>query len=243
MGERLDLYIRTRGIDIGEKPLGLSVQPKGSGHPRTQGNPTSESSCTVAHVPKTNYKPTSGAGSSPPSSPSPPPVSPPLSPGHHSLPPESPLLPTESLDYEGTSGNPGPNPTMVTSGDALGTSDGSANQDSIQPNPVLEHPENLEDGDDPMIHMPSLQTTQCFIDSLCKASLAGSGMCHEDIENLHNPEQEIELVNPSPLLHSIRHFTNNTSALQEHYDTICKIELLNDPAANFLSFDQVKQHV
>jgi hypothetical protein len=36
MGERLDLYIRMRGIDVGERPSRSAAQPRGSERPRAQ---------------------------------------------------------------------------------------------------------------------------------------------------------------------------------------------------------------
>jgi hypothetical protein len=264
MGERLDLYIHTRGIDVGERPSGSAAQPRGSERPRAQAR-------TVAGAPKAHGDSETGASSPPPGSPSPPPESPlpspespsmppespstppespylplespPLSPGGQSLPPESPPPSSRSPSPDHLGGNTGPSSTLASSGAALGTSGGGTDQDGIQPDPILEHPEDLDDGDDPIIHMPTLQTTQSFVDLLRVARLADSGMYREDIENMRDPEQEIELVDPSPLLRSIRHFTNNTSASREHYDTIREIELLNDPATEFLSFDQVKRRI
>ncbi|KAH8980909.1 hypothetical protein EDB83DRAFT_2189619, partial [Lactarius deliciosus] len=89
--------------------------------------------------------------------------------------------------------------------------------------------------------LPDLQTTQQFVDMLRVAVLEDSGMCPQDINNLRNPGQEPELADPSPLLRSIRHFVNNSSASRDHYDTIQEIKLLDNPERKFLSFDQVKR--
>jgi hypothetical protein len=118
---------------------------------------------------------------------------------------------------------------------------GSAPREQIKPEPL----ERAEDGEDiaTTIHLPDLQTTQQFVDLLRIAVLEDSGMSIEDIENLRNPGQEPALVDPSPLLRSIRHFINNTGSSREHYDILREIELLNDPKNDFLSFDKVKRRV
>ncbi|KAI9439605.1 hypothetical protein H4582DRAFT_1780599, partial [Lactarius indigo] len=91
--------------------------------------------------------------------------------------------------------------------------------------------------------LPDLQMTQEFIDMLCIAVLEDSGMCPQEIDSLRNPGREPDLADPSPLLRSIWHFVNNSSALCDHYDTTREIELLNNPESEFLSFDQVKRHI
>ena len=92
------------------------------------------------------------------------------------------------------------------------------------------------------IDLPKLQTTQKFINILRIASLNDTGMDPEDINTICNPEPTIiNLVNPSPMLHSIQHFINNAGLSQDHYKNLQEIELLDNPERDFLSFDQVKR--
>jgi hypothetical protein len=88
-------------------------------------------------------------------------------------------------------------------------------REHIQPDPVERNDDNNETR---TIHLPDLQTTQHFIDSLHTAVLDGAGMDPEDLENLCNPGPSLDLLDPSPLLRSIRHFINNANASQDHYD-------------------------
>ena len=76
-----------------------------------------------------------------------------------------------------------------------------------------------------------------------KAELVKSGMQPEENDELHNPGQDHMLEDPSPLLCSLRHFVNNSSALQKHYENLRAIEHMCRPDDPMLSFDQVKQHV
>ncbi|KAF8273532.1 hypothetical protein EI94DRAFT_1918513 [Lactarius quietus] len=148
------------------------------------------------------------------------------------------IMQPESPDYDSIyTGNPNPG-SSVTSHAALGTPGGGATSEEIQPKPV----EDAED-EDIVIHLPDLQKTQQFVDALRGAVLKGSGMYPEDIENVRNPAQESELIDPSSLLRCVRHFINYTSPSRQHYNTTRKIELLNDPTAEFLSFDQVRRRV
>ncbi|KAF8264363.1 hypothetical protein EI94DRAFT_1593606, partial [Lactarius quietus] len=104
-------------------------------------------------------------------------------------------------------------------------------------------PEPLEvDGEDAVafIHLPKLRTTQEFIDMLRVASLDDTGMNTEDLYTLRNPEPTLELVDPSPLLHSIRHFINNNKCSRDHFDNLQAIVMLNHPNNDLLSFDQSK---
>lgn len=267
MDARLELYVRSRGIDASQTPSGSSTQPNGSACSSAQVDFTSASSRAVAGTPdadtESNARPSQS--SRPPDSPSlhpdPPSPSPgfsplsqgdrPLSPGLLSPSPPPPLRspspPLGPREDEDTPINPGPGSTPVSSQTAAATSSvttgGDTARDGIQPDPLNERPEDVDEGDDPVIYIPNLQTTQRFVESLRMAKLEHSGMCREDIENLRNPAEETELIDPSPLLRSIRHFTNNTSASRDHYDTTREIELLNDPATEFLSFDQVKRRV
>ena len=269
MGERLDLYIHTRGIDIGGRPSGSSTRPRGSEGSRAHTDRTNAPSRTVAGAPETSDSSTQPDPSvqSPVQSPVYPPLSPgptrlsprslpqspessPESPGDHPLPPDSPPPSFGSpspfhghSEDEGAHVGPALGPTPVTSQSDPIVSGGNTFPPNIQPDPLFERPEDVDEGDNPVIHIPNLQTTQHFIDSLRVAKLEHSGMCREDIEILRNPVEESELVDPSPLLRSIRHFTNNTGASREHYDTTREIELLDNPASEFLSFDQVKRRV
>jgi hypothetical protein len=113
-------------------------------------------------------------------------------------------------------------------------------RERIQPD-LVERNDN--DNETSIIHLPDLQTTQRFIDSLHTAVLDGTGMDPEDLENLCNPGPALDLLDPSPLLCSIRHFINNANASRDHYNNTRAIELLNNPDNEFLSFDQVKRHI
>ena len=63
-----------------------------------------------------------------------------------------------------------------------------------------------------MIELPQLQLTQQYINLLRSATLDKLGMRSDDIDELRNPAQTYMLVDPSPLLHSVHHFVNNSSA-------------------------------
>ena len=93
------------------------------------------------------------------------------------------------------------------------------------------------------IELPKLQTTQHFIDLLREAILEGSGMHNDDIKGLCEPGPEHELVDPSPLVRSTRHFLNNTLCSCAHYETLCHIELMHNSDDVILSFDQVKRQI
>ena len=80
-----------------------------------------------------------------------------------------------------------------------------------------------------------------FVDLLQTAFLEDMGVDPEDLEALCNPEPTVDLLDPSPLLCSLRHFINNAGASQDHHNNLQAIELLNDPKSKFLSFDQVKR--
>jgi hypothetical protein len=98
------------------------------------------------------------------------------------------------------------------------------------------------------IELPHLQLVQQYIDLLRMATLENSGensgMQPDEIEDLRNPDQEsTPLVEPLPLLHSILHFINNSTASRKHYDSLWKIEHRHRPNDPILSFDQVKRCV
>lgn len=57
------------------------------------------------------------------------------------------------------------------------------------------------------------------------------------------PRPEQELVDPSPLIHSVHHFINNNLSSCNHYEMACQIELLHNPSSPLLSFNQVKHHI
>ena len=65
----------------------------------------------------------------------------------------------------------------------------------------------------------------------------------DDILNLRNPEPGYDLVEPSSLLRSIRHFINNTGTSRDHYNTLREIEHQHNPQDTILSFDQAKRRV
>ena len=117
---------------------------------------------------------------------------------------------------------------------------GASPRDSIQLDPL----DGLDsDGNETAIHLPKLQTTQDFIDLIHEAVLDGSGMRDDDINALRNPGPEHKLLDPSPLLRSVRHFINNDLSSRQHYETSRKIELLHNPTDPILSFDQVKRRI
>ena len=91
------------------------------------------------------------------------------------------------------------------------------------------------------IELPQLQIAQRYIDLLHCASLESSDMQAEDTLDLHNLGQEYMLEDPSPLLRSIRHFINNsTASSRKHYDLMRTIKRLHRLDDLLLSFDQVK---
>jgi hypothetical protein len=94
-----------------------------------------------------------------------------------------------------------------------------------------------------MIELPQLQLTLQYIDLLQSTDLDKSGMWPDDIGKLHNPAQTYTPVDPSPLLCSVDHFVNNSSASQKHYESMQTIEHLHRPDNLILSFDQVRQQV
>jgi hypothetical protein len=93
------------------------------------------------------------------------------------------------------------------------------------------------------IELPQLQTAQQYLDLLRSASLESSGMKADDIDDLRSPGQDYTLVDPSPLLRSVRHFINNSTASRKHYETMRTIERLHRPDNPILSFDQVRRRV
>lgn len=149
----------------------------------------------------------------------------------------------------------GDNSQAAASGTSGGTQLSDAGSRSLVPvaSDLTEdfRPDPLEvDGEDEagdaavaLIHLPKLQTTQKFIDSLRVASLDDAGMDPEDLETLRNPGPTPDLVNPSPLLHSLRHFINNAGASRDHYDNLREIELEHNPKDDLLSFDRAKRRI
>ncbi|KAF8268599.1 hypothetical protein EI94DRAFT_1800233 [Lactarius quietus] len=109
---------------------------------------------------------------------------------------------------------------------------------SIQPDPLVQEPDNEDPGG--TIHLPKLEMTQCFIDTLKGMSLEDSGMQHDNIEIIQNPGPVLDLADLLPLLRSLRHFINNANASQAHLNGIHKIKLLRNLSSEFLSFDQIK---
>ena len=119
---------------------------------------------------------------------------------------------------------------------STGSSAGS--REEIIPDDLIR--EEDEDEAAASITLPKLQITQAFIDLLGVASLENTGMDPDDILALRNPEPGYDLIDPSPLLRSLRHFINNTSASRDHYDNLREIEREHNPRNVILSFDQVK---
>ena len=68
-------------------------------------------------------------------------------------------------------------------------------------------------------------------------------MHDDDIKGLHEPGPKHELLDPLPLVCSIRHFLNNTLCSRKHYGKLCRIELMHNPDDAILSFDQVKRRI
>ena len=124
---------------------------------------------------------------------------------------------------------------------AGGSAPGAPSQELIQPEPLECH--DSEDNLASLIPLPDLQTTHRFLELLLVAVLEGSGMHDEDIKSIREPGPEHELLDPSPLVRSIRHFVNNSLSSREHYETFRRIELLHNPDNPLLSFDQVKRRV
>ena len=98
-------------------------------------------------------------------------------------------------------------------------------------NPRTYRPDELRgldsEGHPASIELPKLQTTQQFIDLMREAVLESSGMHDDEIKALREPGPEHELLDPSPLVRSIRHFLNNTLSSREHYETLRRIELMH----------------
>ena len=139
----------------------------------------------------------------------------------------------------GGSGDPYDNATMS------GTN--APETGGVSLDPLAYRPDKLRgldsDGNPAGIELPKLQTTQRFIDLLREAVLEGSGMHDDDIKGLREPGPKHELVDPSPLVRSIRHFLNNTLSSREHYETLRRIELMHNSDDAILSFDQVKRRI
>ena len=93
------------------------------------------------------------------------------------------------------------------------------------------------------IGLPQLQIAQQYIELLRSATLELSGMHPDDVNDLRNPGPEHTLVDPSPLLRSIRHFVNNSSSSRKHYELMRTIKRLHRPDDEILSYDQVKRRV
>ena len=82
--------------------------------------------------------------------------------------------------------------------------------------------------------------THHFIETLRASTLEGSGMQQDNIDSLWIPGPVNNLEDPFPLLRSLWHFINNGSVSMAHYNTTQKIELLNNPTDEFLSFNKIK---
>jgi hypothetical protein len=143
-------------------------------------------------------------------------------------------------------GHPEPGPDTSEAGQsetgpATSATGQPTKREAIVPEDLVRPPDEDDPGE--IIRLPKLETTQLFVNALRTVSLENSGMLVEDIESIRNPSPAWDLEDPSPLLRSLRHFINNASSSRAHYDGIRNIELLNNPADDFLSFDQVKRRL
>ena len=150
--------------------------------------------------------------------------------------------------------SPSPSSTPPDTGDLGGPNDhapvpgtNSLEVGGASLDPQTYRPDELRgldsDGNPASIELPKLQTTQRFIDLLREAVLEGSGMHDDEINGLREPGPEYELLDPSPLVRSVRHFLNNTLSSREHYETLRRIELMHNPDDAILSFDQVRRRI
>jgi hypothetical protein len=157
------------------------------------------------------------------------------------------LPPLDDTGYDDlNAGHPEPSPDTSEAGQTEPSPSMSATRQPEECKAIV--PEDLvclpnEDDPGEIICLPKLETTQLFVDALGTASLENSGMLAQDIESLQDPGPAWDVEDPLPLLRSLRHFINNASSSRAHYEGICNIELLNNPANDFLSFDQVKQRL
>ena len=221
LDERLDIFLRAHDIQAGRVPVGPSVRsprrlPEMDTQSPARGSATNP---TPHHAPPPS-----------PQNPRPPSPSPP---GRAQSVSSSPVPP--EADTGGFGDQDISEPTTASQ---HGHPDlGAVPLESMDPDPL----EGLDlDGNAASIQLPKLQTTQSFIDLIRVAVLEGSGMQDDDIVSLREPGPDRELLNPSPLLRSVRHFVNNDQSSREHYETLRKIELLHNPGDPMLSFDQVK---
>ena len=114
--------------------------------------------------------------------------------------------PSQDMDNEGGP-TPGGSDTVVPSV-IVGTKD----DELTQSGPGSMDEQGVEESDLSSIQLSDLQTTHQFIDALKSATLEGSGMEPQDITELRQPELASNLVESSPLVRSLHHFINNTSA-------------------------------
>jgi hypothetical protein len=63
---------------------------------------------------------------------------------------------------------------------------------NIQPNPLVQEPN--EDGPGEVIHLPKLEMTQHFLDTLWNSTIEGSVMQPDDIEALCNPSPVLDMA-------------------------------------------------
>jgi hypothetical protein len=162
--------------------------------------------------------------------------------GPSELEPPPPLDDTGYEDLNAGHPEPGPNTSEAgqsETGPATSATGQPTEREAIVPEDLVRPPDEDDPGE--IIRLPKLETTQLFVNTLRTVSLENSGMLVEDIESIRNPSPAWDLEDPSPLLRSLRHFINNASSSRAHYDGIRNIKLLNNPADDFLSFDQVKR--
>jgi hypothetical protein len=219
LNAQLELFVRTRDIQAGSRLAGASVRSPNRSLERQAGPHAQDGE---------------GVPNTPPRAPS-------RAPSSELAPGGAQSIPSSPVPYDDTGGldnSPASNVTSPAGRSALG----AMSQELIQPEPLEGH--DPEEGlRSTSIHLPDLQTTQHFVDSLCTAVLESSGMHDEDINSLCNPGPEHELVDPSPLLWSIRHFINNLLSSRDHYEMFRCIELADNPNDPMLTFDQVKCRV
>jgi hypothetical protein len=136
-------------------------------------------------------------------------------------------------------------PRLDNSSDPLGSLMFTESAATGEDQAAQSDPTGASDGVDVVntIELPRLQIARQYSDLLRSASLDKSGMQPEEIDQLRNPDQTYMLADPSPLLRSVRHFVNNSSASREFYESMRAIERLNRPDDPILSFDQVRQQV
>jgi hypothetical protein len=159
-------------------------------------------------------------------------------------PPAADPLVSKELDVPGLGTDEMSVPALDTDSDLC--SHAHAHSDATGDDPDQSDPSTWSDHTDMVdtIELPHLHMVPQYIDLLRTGTLENSGMQPDEIEDLRNPDQEITpLVEPLPLLRSILHFINNSTASRKHYESLRKIKHRHRPDDPILSFDQVKHRV